>query len=73
MRTTAHTCLRIRSADDTYSGSRSTDGQNWVAIGSHDRISTERHVGLVGHQTSMEIAAEFDYFSLSVEVGGGRG
>jgi len=57
--------LRLRKEGNTYTAFYSEDGQTWTLIGAHTWEFTPIHVGLVAAQSSEDIVAAFDYFTLS--------
>jgi hypothetical protein len=65
VRTANDVYLRLLAEGDSYTGYYSSDGETWVTIGSHTRAITARQVGLLAHQTPVEIVAEFEYFTMA--------
>ncbi len=56
--------LRLRRAGNLYTAEYSTDGENWIEIGEHEREFTTVNIGLIAAQAPIPIAAQFDYFTL---------
>ena len=58
------TYLRLQRIGNTYIAFYSADGENWTKLGEHARDFGQIRVGLVAAQSSAEIPAIFDYFSI---------
>jgi beta-xylosidase len=56
--------LRIRRVGNTYIGSYSEDGENWITVGEHAREFSKVQIGLLADQSSTAIPALFDFFHL---------
>ena len=59
------TYLRLQRIGNTYTGYYSDDGENWTLLGEHFRDFSPIRVGLVTAQSSTEIPAVFDYFTMN--------
>ena len=58
------TYLRLQRVGNTFTGYYSDDGENWIMLGEHYRDIKQIRVGLVAAQSSTEIPAVFDYFTM---------
>jgi len=58
------TYLRLQRIGNTYIAYYSADGENWTKLGEHTRDFSQIRVGLVAAQSSTEIPALFDYFTM---------
>lgn len=58
------TYLRLQRIGNTYIAFYSADGETWTKLGEHKRDFGQIRVGLVAAQSSTEIPAIFDYFSI---------
>ena len=59
------TYLRLQRIGNTYTAFYSTDGENWTKLGDHTRDFSQIQVGLIAAQSSTEIPAVFDYFTMN--------
>jgi serine/threonine protein kinase len=57
--------LRLQRSGNTYMGSYSEDGENWITLGEHSRDLSQVRVGLMAAQAPQGIPAAFDYFTLT--------
>jgi beta-xylosidase len=58
--------LRVRAEGSTFTAYYSSNGIDWIPVGSHLRSFGAPHIGLVAHQSDVDVVAEFDYFRVSV-------
>ncbi len=58
------TFLRLQRINNTYTAFYSADGENWTKLGEHTRDFSQVRVGLVAAQSSTEIPALFDFFTM---------
>jgi serine/threonine protein kinase len=58
------TYLRVKRIGNTYTAYYSADGENWIMLGEQVRDFSQIRVGVVAAQSSTEIPALFDFFTM---------
>ncbi|MBN1640821.1 MAG: hypothetical protein JXA09_06275 [Anaerolineae bacterium] len=58
--------LRLRREGDTFTAFYSADGKDWQLIGQHEGPFRFSQIGLVAHNSPVEIPAIFEFFELKV-------
>jgi beta-xylosidase len=58
--------LRLTRAGNLYTAYYSTDNQNWIKVGEHERQFNTVNIGLIAAQSPTRIPAQFDFFTFLV-------
>jgi regulation of enolase protein 1 (concanavalin A-like superfamily) len=58
--------VRIRAEGAIFTAYYSSDGNNWIRLGSHPRSLATPQIGVIAHQSAIQLVAEFEYFKVNI-------